>query len=87
MEEPNVKIARLEQQMTDSKLQTNRIETKVDQLIDKVDKVTELRTEITELRRDITDLKKHRFMTNWLFPTLSAGGGAILAVLVERSIR
>lgn len=86
MEQPDVKIARLEQQMTDSKTQTNRIEIKVDQLISKVDTVTELRIEITALRTDLDELRKHRFMTNWLFPTLAAAAGAVLAILVSADL-
>ena len=77
------KVARLEQQMADSKAQLNRVELKVDTLVSAVQQLTLVQTEVGEIRREINELKQHRFQTNWLYPSLAAGAGAIIAILVH----
>lgn len=81
------KVIRLETQMTDTKIQLNRVEAKVDTLITKLDDFTVLNTEIKGLKEDIINLKKHRVLFGWLFPTLAATAGAILAILVGIAVR
>ena len=80
------KVVRLETQMTDTKLQLNRVETKVDTLITKLDDFTTLNLEIQGLKEEISELKKHRVLFGWLFPTLAAAAGAILAILVSIAV-
>ena len=76
------KVVRLETQMVDTKMQLSRVEAKVDTLITKLDDFTVLNLEIQSLKREIAELKQHRFLTSWLFPTLAATAGAVLATLV-----
>lgn len=55
-------------------------------LLTKFDIVLGLRNEIDNLKDEILELKQHRFQTNWLYPTLSAAGGALLAVLMSAAL-
>lgn len=41
-----------------------------------------LKQEIVELRHDIQDIKKTRNLTNWLYPTMSAGFTALFTYLI-----
>ena len=41
-----------------------------------------LRREISDLRDDIAEIKKSRALVNWLYPTLSAGFGALFTYLI-----
>jgi len=77
------KVVRLETQMVDNKSQLNRVETKVDSLINKMDNLTLLQTEVTTIRLELNALKASRALTGWLYPTLAAGGGAIIAILIK----
>lgn len=76
------KVVRLETQMTDTKVQLNRVETKVDTLINKLDALTLVQTEVATIRIELNDLKKSRVVTGWLYPTLSAVAGGIITALL-----
>lgn len=39
--------------------------------------------ELANIQLQVSELKAHRFQTNWLFPTLSAVAGAVIAILVS----
>lgn len=38
--------------------------------------------ELANIQIQVGELKAHRFQTNWLFPTMAAAAGAVLAILV-----
>lgn len=73
----------LQSQMADNKSQLNRVEGKVDSLVTAVNNLALVQTDVMEIRREINELKKHRFQTNWLYPTLSAAAGAGIALLIN----
>lgn len=43
-----------------------------------------LKQEIEELRKDIQEIKRSKNLTNWLYPTLSAGFTALFTYLIVR---
>lgn len=86
----NVKIAKLEVQMTNNTSALDRVETKVDALIVKIDAINVVQIEIQGLKDKIVEMEKiiatnnqRDALTKWVYPSLSAGAGAVLAVLVN----
>lgn len=77
-----IKVAKLEQKMTDVSSQVSKLDIKVDRVLSKLDNLTELRNEIDLLKQELSTLKKKTFRNGWVFPTLSAVAGSVLTFLI-----
>lgn len=83
----NAEIAVLQDQMGGVKDDLKEVKGDVKTILGRLDVVALMQGEINALKTQILDLKSHRFQTNWLYPTLAAAAGAVIAVLITKAIK